>query len=201
MESPHAICLCTPCWYSREALTQEFSLSSWLPNLLGCSQLPWRFCHMVLAWCATPPSSGTSEYYRSHAQWLSCVLLFATPWIVASRAPLSMGFSRQEYWSGLPFPSLGDLSNSGIEPVCPALAGGFFTTEPSGKPLVSVMLLLLLLSHFSRVRLCAAPETAAHQAPLSLGFSRKEHWSGLPFPSPMHESGKWKWSRSVVFDS
>ena len=46
---------------------------------------------------------------------------------------------------------------------------------------------LLLLSHFSRVRLCATPETAAHQAPLSLGFSRQEHWSGLPFPSPMHE--------------
>ena len=52
------------------------------------------------------------------------------------------------------------------------------------------MLLLLLLSHFSCVRLCATPETAAHQAPLSLGFSRQEHWSGLPFPSPMHESEK-----------
>ena len=50
------------------------------------------------------------------------------------------------------------------------------------------MLLLLLLSRFSRVRLCATPETAAHQAPPSLGFSRQEHWSGLPFPSPMHES-------------
>ena len=53
------------------------------------------------------------------------------------------------------------------------------------------MLLLLLLSRFSRVQLCATPETAAHQAPLSLGFSRQEHWSGLPFPSPMHESEKW----------
>ena len=51
-------------------------------------------------------------------------------------------------------------------------------------------LLLLLLSRFSRVRLCATPETAAHQAPPSLGFSRQEHWNGLPFPSPMHESGK-----------
>ena len=52
-------------------------------------------------------------------------------------------------------------------------------------PLLS---LLLLLSHFSRVRLCATP--AAHHAPPSLGFSRQEHWSGLPFPSPMHESEK-----------
>ena len=49
-------------------------------------------------------------------------------------------------------------------------------------------LLLLLLSRFSRVRLCVTPGTAAYQAPPSLGFSRQEHWSGLPFPSPMHES-------------
>ena len=55
---------------------------------------------------------------------------------------------------------------------------------------VSCLLLLLLLSRFSCVRLSATPETAAHQAPPSLGFSRQEHWSGLPFPSPMHESEK-----------
>ena len=54
--------------------------------------------------------------------------------------------------------------------------------------IISMLLLLLLLSHFSRVQLCVTPETAAHQAPLSLGFSRQEHWSGLPCPSPMHES-------------
>ena len=57
---------------------------------------------------------------------------------------------------------------------------------------------LLLLSRFSHVRLCVTQWTAAHQAPPSLGFSRQEHWSGLPFSSPMHESEKWKWSRSVV---
>ena len=60
------------------------------------------------------------------------------------------------------------------------------------------MLLLLLLSCFSCVQLCATPQTEAHQAPPSLGFSRQEHWSGLPFPSPMHESEKWKWSHSVM---
>ena len=53
---------------------------------------------------------------------------------------------------------------------------------------VYVTLLLLLLSRFSRVRLCATPQMAAHQAPPSPGFSRQEHWSGLPFPSPMPES-------------
>ena len=52
------------------------------------------------------------------------------------------------------------------------------------------MLLLLLLSHFSHVRLRATPWTAAHEAPPSLGFSRQEHWSGLPFLSPMNESEK-----------
>ena len=59
----------------------------------------------------------------------------------------------------------------------------------------------LLPSRFSRVRLCETPWTAAYQASPSMGFSRQEHWSGLPFPSPMHESGKWKWSHSVVSDS
>ena len=67
-------------------------------------------------------------------------------------------------------------------------------------PLIAFLLtlLLLLLSRFSRVRLCATPETAAHQAPPSLGFSRQEHWSGLPFPSPMHESEKWKFRLLVT---
>ena len=59
---------------------------------------------------------------------------------------------------------------------------------------------LLLLSRFSHVWLCVTSQTAAYQVPPSLGFSRKEHWSGLPFPSPVHESEKWKWSRSVMSD-
>ena len=57
---------------------------------------------------------------------------------------------------------------------------------------IHLLLLLLLLSCFNCVRLCATPQAAAHQAPPSLGFSRQEHWSGLPFPSPMHESEKCK---------
>ena len=55
---------------------------------------------------------------------------------------------------------------------------------------IYIILLLLLLSFFSHVRLCVTPEMAAHQALTSLGLSRQEHWSGLPFPSPMHESEK-----------
>ena len=56
-----------------------------------------------------------------------------TPWTVARQAPLSMGFPRQEYWSGLPFPSPGDLLNTGTEPKSPGLTSRFFTTEPPGK--------------------------------------------------------------------
>ena len=65
----------------------------------------------------------------------SCPTL-ATSWTVTHQSPLSMGFSRQEYWSGLPFPSPGDLPDPGIKPTAPVLAGGFFTTGPPGKPLV-----------------------------------------------------------------
>ena len=66
---------------------------------------------------------------------------------------------------------------------------------------IKELLLVLLPSRFSHVWLCETPWTAAYQASLALGFSRQEHWSGLPFPSPMHESGMWKWSCSVVSDS
>ena len=76
---------------------------------------------------------------RVHAVSLSHVRLFATLWTVACQVPLSMGFSRQEYWSGLSFPSLRDLLDPGIKPaspVSPPLAGRFFTTdsEPPRKP-------------------------------------------------------------------
>ena len=57
-----------------------------------------------------------------------------TAWTVAYQAPLSMGFLRQEYWGGLPFPFPGDRPGPGIEPTSPALAGGFFTPHPPGKP-------------------------------------------------------------------
>ena len=117
-----------------------------------------------------------------------------------------------------------DMSHEHLNSVCPNRKSGFphmpahspHVTAPSWSSryviildlilfftldMLLLLLLLLLLSCFSRVRLCETPETAAHQAPPSLGFFRKEHWSGLPFPSPMHESEKWKWSRSVVSDS
>ena len=105
----------------------------------------------------------------------------------------------------LPFEPPGKPKNTGLDSLSPH-QGNFLTQESNwgllhsrrilyqlsymGSP--SSSMLLLLLSRFSRVRLCATPETAAHQAPPSLGFSRQEYWSGLPFPSPVHESEKSK---------
>ena len=109
------------------------------------------------------------------AYLLSHVLLFVTPWIVPCQAPLSMRILQARILECVAMPS----------------------SRGSSHP----RLLLLLLSRFSCVQLCATPYTAAHQAPLSLGFSRQEHWSGLPFPSPMHENEKWKWSCPVVPNS
>ena len=70
----------------------------------------------------------------SEVESLSHVRLFVTLWTVAHQAPLSMGFSRQEYWSGLPFPSPGDLPNPGIKPRFPALQADPLSSEPPGKP-------------------------------------------------------------------
>ena len=78
----------------------------------------------------------TAFHFLRRPCMLSHVLLSVIPWTLAHQAPLSVGFSRLEYWSGLPRPPPGDLPNPGIElmsPVSPALAGGFFTTEKPGK--------------------------------------------------------------------
>ena len=78
---------------------------------------------------------GAGGHVLGHAR------LFATPWTIALQVPMSIEFSRREYWSGLPFPAPGDLPDRGIEPsspVSPALPSEFFTTEPPGKPWVLI---------------------------------------------------------------
>ena len=76
-----------------------------------------------------------------------CVWLFATPWTVAHQAPLSMGFARDEYWSGLPFHFPGDLPDLGIKLVSPALASEFFTIEPPGKPKKVMLVISYFVAH------------------------------------------------------
>ena len=92
---------------------------------------------------------------------------------------LFMGFPRQEYWSGLPFPPLGYLPHPGIKPVSSTLAEKCFTLELPGKPLYMWFADVQLLNHAWLFR---TPWTVIHQVPLSMGFSRQEYWSGLPFP-------------------
>ena len=79
-----------------------------------------------------PDRSGVM-YLKVKVKLLSHVQLFATPWTVACQAPLSMGFSRQEYWSGVPFPSPGNLPNPGIKPRSPALQADALSSEPPDK--------------------------------------------------------------------
>ena len=84
---------------------------------------PWPFASIVL---------NHLWKWKVKVKWLSRVWLFVTPWTVAYQAPPSMGFSRQEYWSGVPFPSPGDLPDPGIEPGSPALQADALTSEPQG---------------------------------------------------------------------
>ena len=116
-----------------------FFFFSHLVSCLSQVRVPWAIPSkeiLCLTLVRSSPSHKRSESLRSsvHACVLSCfscVWLFVTPWAVTRRVPLSMGFSRQEYWSGLPCPPPGDLPYPGIEPVSlisPTSAGRFFTT-------------------------------------------------------------------------
>ena len=87
-----------------------------------------------MPWQGMRPTSVSSHAMKVKVKSLSRVRLFATPWTVAYQAPPSMGFSRQECWSGLPFPSPGDLPNPGIKPRSPALQADTLPSEPLGKP-------------------------------------------------------------------
>ena len=106
-------------------------------------------------------------------------------------------------WYLIVFLICSSLIMSDVEPSVCLLWRNVFRSFPHfliGLFVFLVLSCMLLLSHFSHVWFCVTPQTAAHQAPPSLGFSRQEHWSGLPCSSPMHESEKWKWSCLVVSD-
>ena len=117
----------------------------------------------------------------------SSILAWEIPWTEESGGLQSMGLQRGGHDWARTHVHTHTHTHTHLE---------YFSCLPSLSSPKSTLLLLLLLCHFSSVRLCATPETAAHQAPPSLGFSRQENWSGLPFPSPMQP----KWSCSVVSD-
>ena len=123
-----------------------------------------------------PPSKRVNERCM-----IGCVQLFATPWTIAHQASLSMGFSRQEHWSGLPLASPGDLPDSEIEPGSPALAGIFFFFLPPlnhvGRPVLSpnndTIILLSLLTNrmWHRVMLITPESRSQHGSLLCGSFS------------------------------
>ena len=135
---------------------------SFLQNHIWMSFMSWNFLTFHHSWCSfsilqSHPKSLKSYqahyfsevsvahfcfpyclFYWGHCfvavvQLLSHIRLFAIPWTVVCQASLAMGFSRREYWSGLPFPSPGNLARPGIRPTSPAQVGGFFTTDSPGK--------------------------------------------------------------------
>ena len=126
------------------------------PQHQRCAGELWRLWSQVAQLCQSWHIASWHVSWPNFARMVSllrCVQLLATPWTIALQAPVSMGFSRQEYWSKLPCPPPVDLTNSGIEPRSPALQVDSLPAEPQGKPRKPK--LLLLLSHFSHVRLCA----------------------------------------------
>ena len=112
----------------------SLSLLQWI---FSTQELNWGLlhCRWILYQLSYEGSPGlvVSPKVKVKVKSLSCVRLFATPWAVAYQAPPSMGFSRQEYYSGLPFPSPGDLPDPGIKPWSPAFQSDALTPEPPGK--------------------------------------------------------------------
>ena len=154
---PRSICCCC-CSVTELCLTLYHPMDCSMPGSSVCGILQAR----ILEWIVISLSRGSSRtrdwthiscigrqflYHQALREVIymcvcvrvlssfSHVRLFVTPWTEAHQAPLSVEFSRQEYGSGLPFSSPGDLPNPGTEPLSPELAGRFFTTVPPGKPL------------------------------------------------------------------
>ena len=140
-------------------------------------QVSSRHGHRKTLTLFSPPGSPrTCRWADVCAKSLSHVQLFVIPQTVACQAPLSMSFSRQEYWSGLPCPPPGDLPHPGMEPVSLtsfALAGGFFTTSATWE--ASLLVRKVKVKSLSHVPLFATPWTVAYQVLLPMGFSRQEY--------------------------
>ena len=135
--------------------------------------------------------ASQKEKHQYSVKWsegssLSRVRLFVTPWTVAHQAVPSMGFSRQGYLSGFPFPSPGELPNPGIEPRSPALQADALTSEPPGKPMICTWYhsngrkWKVKGKLLSRVRLFVIPWTAAYQTPPFMGL--RDPFSKVTFP-------------------
>ena len=130
---------------------------------------------------------------------VSRVRLLATPWTAAYQAPPSLGFSRQEYWSGmpLPYPLVAKSCATHWNPMDCSSPGSSVHGILQSRILEWVAISFssawkckVKVKSLSSIQLVATPWTAAHQAPPSMGFSRQEYWSGVPLPSPKERGGE-----------
>ena len=162
------------------------------PGILQARTLDWVAISFSNAW-----------KWKVKVKSLSCVQLFATPRTAAYQAPLSMGFSRQEYWSGVTVPSpivmfaaAAAKSLQSCLTLCDPIDGSPPGSPVPGTPQVRTLEWVAIsfsnawkwkvkVKSLSRVRLLATPWTAAYQVPPSMGFSRQKYWSGVPLPSPI----------------
>ena len=130
-----------PALYSLAARGTLISYNIYISRLCqmspGVQNHPWLWWKSILFLILLKILLG-QLVYNWKVKSLGCVQLLAIPWTVDYQAPPPMGFSRQEYWSGLPFPSPGDLPNPGIEPRCPTLEADALTSEPPGKPRIQL---------------------------------------------------------------
>ena len=159
------------------------------------SPVPGILQARTLEWVAIPFSNAWK--WKVKVKLLSCVQLLTTPWTAAYQAPLSLGFSRQEYWSGVPLPSphthCCSVASVVSDSVQPHRQQPTRLPHPWGSPGKNTgvgchflpQCRKMKVKSLSRVRLLVTPWTAACQAPLSMGFSRQEYWSGVPLPSPI----------------
>ena len=157
-----------------------------VPGILQARTLEWVAISFSNAW-----------KWKVKVKLLSCVWLLATPWTAAYQAPPSMGFARQEYWSGSPVPSPLTWSAAKSLQSCPTLCNAI-DGSPPGSPVPGILQARTLewvaisfsnawkwkvkVKSLSRVRLFPILWTEAYQAPPSMGFSRQEYWSGVPLP-------------------
>ena len=151
-----------PCRTREYGRMTIYLLCKWLFKYSRSSFMkPWELCASISKACWWKITEQNYNLHWNLSFLFSCWVLsdcFVTPWTVAHKVPLSIGFPKQEDWSGLSFPSPGHLPNQGIQPESPILAGRFFTIEPPGKPNLRLCLNVVVQS----LRLCLTDSLQPH---------------------------------------
>ena len=153
-------------------------ISSWKSNSLNPTDSKKSKWMLGRKWKKSIGKWNCIYPWKVKVKSLSHVWLFATPWTVAHQARLSIEFSRQEYWSGLPFPSPGDLPDAGIEPRFPALQADTLPSEPPGKPIKSLSNVSSVLPKILEILKCS-PTLFLRHIYFTDSLMSYKHWAIL----------------------